>query len=78
MMALAPKIGRMSAHHLVEDSCKQAVKQQRHLLQVVQENSEITAQFSVAQLNTIFNPANYLGNIQDQIDQVIKSARSIK
>ena len=78
MMALAPNIGRMSAHHLVEDSCKQAVKQQRHLLQVVQENSEITAQFSVAQLNTIFNPPNYLGNIQDQIDQVIKSARSIK
>jgi 3-carboxy-cis,cis-muconate cycloisomerase len=34
MMALAPKIGRLNAHHVVEAACKTAVAQ-KHLKDVV-------------------------------------------
>lgn len=74
MMALAPKIGRLDAHHLVEKACKQAVEEQRHLKEVVTELDPIRHQFDPQQLNEIFDPAHYLGNIQDQIDAVLQDA----
>lgn len=72
MMALAPKLGRMNAHHLVEAACKQAVSEKRHLLDVVQNTPEITAIFDSAQLKGILNPQHYLGNTQQQIDAVLQ------
>ena len=72
MMALAPKLGRLNAHHLVEAACKQAVAEQRHLLDVAQQNADITAIFDVQQLQGIFNPQHYLGNTQQQIDAVLQ------
>lgn len=72
MMALAPKLGRLNAHHLVEAACKQAVTERRHLLDVVQRNAEITAIFDAQQLKDIFNPQHYLGNTQQQIDAVLQ------
>lgn len=74
MMALAPKIGRMTAHHLVEKICQQAIKEQRHLLEVAQDTPEIVQQFDPKQLKKIFEPANYLGNIHEQIDKVLQSS----
>lgn len=75
MMALAPKIGRLNAHHLVETACQQAVAQQRHLKAVVSEISEINHYFSADQLEQIFEPVSYLGNIQAQIDAVLQEAK---
>ncbi len=75
MMALAPKIGRLNAHHLVEAACKQAVAEQRHLKAVVSDMAEIQAQFNPRQLEQIFEPASYLGNIQAQIDAVLQDAK---
>lgn len=72
MMALAPKLGRLNAHHVVETACKHAVAEQRHLLDVVKENPEITAIFDAQKLEQIFNPQNYLGNAQQQIDAVLQ------
>ena len=72
MMALAPKLGRLNAHHVVEAACKQAVAEQRHLLDVVQHNAEISAIFDAQQLQDIFNPQHYLGNTQQQIDAVLR------
>ncbi|MCY6410848.1 3-carboxy-cis,cis-muconate cycloisomerase [Acinetobacter sp. VNH17] len=75
MMALAPKIGRLNAHHLVEQACRQAVAQHTHLKDILAGMDEITAQFSVQQLDEIFQPASYLGNIQQQIDAVLQAAQ---
>ena len=72
MMALAPKLGRLNAHHLVEAACKQAVAEQRHLLDVAQQNADIMAIFDAQQLQEIFNPQHYLGNTQQQIDAVLQ------
>lgn len=75
MMSLAPNIGRLNAHHLVEAACKQAVAEQRHLLDVAQNNPEILAIFDTEQLNQIFNPQHYLGNTQAQIDAVLQKVQ---
>ena len=76
MMALAPKLGRLNAHHLVEAACKTAVAEQRHLKSVIQNLDEVTAYFSAVQLDEIFKPESYLGNIQDQIDAVLQEAKT--
>ncbi|MCH2070447.1 3-carboxy-cis,cis-muconate cycloisomerase [Acinetobacter pittii] len=75
MMALAPKIGRLNAHHLVEAACKTAVAQNQHLFDVVSQLDEVKGQFSQAEIQDIFKPENYLGNIQQQIDAVLQEAQ---
>ncbi|MDC4362203.1 3-carboxy-cis,cis-muconate cycloisomerase [Acinetobacter baumannii] len=75
MMALAPKIGRLNAHHLVEAACKAAVAQNQHLFDVVSQLDEVKGQFSQEEIRNIFKPENYLGNIQQQIDAVLKEAQ---
>lgn len=75
MMALAPKIGRLTAHHVVEAACKTAVAQNQHLSQVVSQLDEVKAQFSQDEIVEIFKPENYLGNIQQQIDAVLQEAQ---
>lgn len=72
MMALAPYIGRLNAHHLVENMCQRAVAQACHLLEVAQETTEISKIFSSEQLKAIFDPQHYLGNTQQQIDAVLQ------
>ncbi|OTG80338.1 3-carboxy-cis,cis-muconate cycloisomerase [Acinetobacter sp. ANC 4648] len=75
MMALAPKVGRLNAHHLVEQACRKAVAEQRHLYAVVCEIEQVQQYFNREQLQQIFKPELYLGNIQDQIDAVLKEAK---
>lgn len=75
MMALAPKIGRLNAHHLVEQACKKAVAEQRHLYAVVCEIEQVQQHFNREQLQQIFKPESYLGNIQEQIDAVLREAK---
>jgi 3-carboxy-cis,cis-muconate cycloisomerase len=75
MMALAPKIGRLTAHHVVEAACKTAVAQNQHLSEVVSQLDEVKAQFSQDEIVEIFKPENYLGNIQAQIDAVLQEAQ---
>lgn len=71
MMALAPKLGRLNAHHLVEQACQQAVAQQQHLKTVLADMEQVQAYFNDQALDELFNPASYLGNIQAQIDAVL-------
>lgn len=75
MMALAPHIGRLEAHHLVEKACVTAVQEQRHLQVVLSEINQVQQYFNSEQLEHIFNPHSYLGNIQTQIDAVLQEAK---
>ncbi|MHA3055144.1 3-carboxy-cis,cis-muconate cycloisomerase [Acinetobacter sp. ANC 4633] len=76
MMALAPKMGRLNAHHLVEAACKTAVAEQKHLKEVIAELDDVKNNFSTAEISTIFKPESYLGNIQAQIDAVLQEAQT--
>ncbi|NIE98295.1 3-carboxy-cis,cis-muconate cycloisomerase [Acinetobacter sp. Tr-809] len=75
MMALAPKIGRLDAHHLVEQACQQAVAQQQHLKTILSVMHEVSTHFNDQALDELFMPASYLGNIQAQIDAVLQAAQ---
>lgn len=75
MMALAPKIGRLNAHHVVEAACKTAVAQKQHLSEVVSQLDEVKEHFSQTEILEIFKAENYLGNIQAQIDAVLQEAQ---
>jgi len=74
MMALAPKMGRLQAHHVVEAACQTAIENQVHLMSVISKLDEVKQHFTLDQIQQFFSSDSYLGNIQDQIDTVLQEA----
>jgi 3-carboxy-cis,cis-muconate cycloisomerase len=70
-MALAQKIGKADAHHLVEAACKRAVKDQRHLRQIAGADPAINRHFNAQQLDRLFDPAHYTGAGAEFIARVL-------
>ena len=60
-IVLAQRVGRETAHHLLEQCCKRAVAEQRHLRSVLDDEPQISAQLSAQELDRLLDPANYLG-----------------
>ena len=60
-IVLAQRLGRETAHHLLEQCCKRAVAEQRHLRSVLDDEPQISAQLSAQDLDRLLDPANYLG-----------------
>jgi 3-carboxy-cis,cis-muconate cycloisomerase len=71
--ALANKIGKNDAHHLLEAASKKAVAEKKHLRDVLAADSEITAHLSADQLKTLFEPMAYQGVSQALIDRLLAS-----
>jgi 3-carboxy-cis,cis-muconate cycloisomerase len=71
MMGLGPYIGREYAHDLVYDICREALKQQRPLLELLCENAEITRHVDRVALARMCDPANYLGQSGVMVDRVL-------
>lgn len=71
MMGLGPYIGREYAHDLVYDICREALKQQRPLLDLLCENAEISRHVDRAALARMCDPANYLGQSGVMVDRVL-------
>src|SRR6202163_3688908 len=71
--ALAEKIGKSEAHHLMEAASKQAVAGKRHLRDVLAENPKVTAHLSADQLTKLFEPMAYQGVSQALIDRLLAS-----
>ena len=72
-MALAKKIGKGEAHHLVERASKKAVDGKRHLRDVLAADPHVTAQLSAAELAKLFEPMAYQGVSQALIDRLLVS-----
>ncbi len=75
-IALARRIGRDAAHHLVEQCCKQAVKEGAHLRHVLGANAEVSAQLSADELDRLLDPAHYLGQAQRWVDRAVSLHRA--
>ncbi|MEO5797395.1 MAG: 3-carboxy-cis,cis-muconate cycloisomerase [Rhodoferax sp.] len=75
MMGLGPFIGREYAHDLVYELCREALKQQRPLVEILAAHPEINAHVSRAQLDAFCDPANYLGQAGVMVDQVLQNLR---
>jgi 3-carboxy-cis,cis-muconate cycloisomerase len=76
MMALAPKIGRMQAHHRVEAASKRAVAEGRHLAEIAAGEPAIEGYLSEAEIKAAFDPLGYLGSANAMIDEVLAEARA--
>jgi 3-carboxy-cis,cis-muconate cycloisomerase len=71
MMALAPFVGRQQAHHLVADACRNALAQDRHLLDVLRAAPAVTAHLSPERLQALLDPESYTGLAGAFVDRVL-------
>ncbi|KRR26623.1 3-carboxy-cis,cis-muconate cycloisomerase [Bradyrhizobium retamae] len=72
-MALAEKIGKSDAHHLVEAASRKAVKDKKHLRDVLLEDANVTAQLDADTIAKLFEPMAYQGASQALIDRLLAS-----
>jgi 3-carboxy-cis,cis-muconate cycloisomerase len=72
-MALAEKIGKAEAHHLVEAASKRAVAAKEGLRDVLTRDSKVTAHLSADRLAKLFEPMVYQGVSQALIDRLLAS-----
>ncbi|MFM6832297.1 MAG: adenylosuccinate lyase family protein [Novosphingobium sp.] len=72
MMGLGPHLGREYAHDLVYDICRVAIHQNRPLLDLLVENSEISKHMNRDELCKLCDPANYLGLSGEMVDRVLR------
>jgi 3-carboxy-cis,cis-muconate cycloisomerase len=70
-IVLAQRVGRDTAHHLLEQCCKRAVAEQRHLRAVLGDEPQVTAELSSAELDHLLNPAHYLGQAQVWVERAV-------
>jgi len=71
--ALAEKIGKSQAHHLVEAASKRAIAERKHLRDVLAGNGEVTAQLGADRIAKLTEPLNYQGASQALIDRLLAS-----
>jgi 3-carboxy-cis,cis-muconate cycloisomerase len=72
-MALAEKIGKSEAHHLMEAASKKAVTDKKGLREVLVKNPAVTAHLSADKLTKLFEPMAYQGVSQALIDRLLAS-----
>lgn len=74
-MALADRMGKMPAHLLLEAACKKARDTHQPLKKVLQEEPGLRGHLTSADLESLFDARNYLGNAADFVDRVVSQAR---
>jgi 3-carboxy-cis,cis-muconate cycloisomerase len=72
-MALAEKIGKSEAHHLVEAAAKKAVADKKHLRDVLTKDPKIAAHLDAEKMAELFEPMAYQGVSQALIDRLLAS-----
>jgi 3-carboxy-cis,cis-muconate cycloisomerase len=70
-IALAQRMGRDGAHHLIERCCRRAVEQSKHLREVLGAEPEVTAQLSSQALDNQLNPTHYLGQSKRWVKRAV-------
>ena len=76
-IALAQRIGRDAAHHLIEQCCRQALAEQRHLRAILGDNPEVGAHLNAAELDRLLDPAHYLGQARRWVARALAEHRSL-
>ncbi|AHB76694.2 MULTISPECIES: 3-carboxy-cis,cis-muconate cycloisomerase [Pandoraea] len=73
-MALGESMGRLEAHRRVEACCREAIAQQRHLLDVLRDDTEIARTLSGETLERLTDPQHYLGAADTFVSRVLALA----
>jgi 3-carboxy-cis,cis-muconate cycloisomerase len=75
-IALGAALGRLAAHELVEQACREAIRAKRHLRDVLAAHEVIAKHLSAADLDRLFQPLNYTGQAGRFIARVLGSRRT--
>jgi 3-carboxy-cis,cis-muconate cycloisomerase len=71
--ALAEKLGKSEAHHLVEAASKKAVAEKKALRDVLAGDPRVTQQLDAKKIADLFEPMSYQGVSQTMIDRLLAS-----
>ena len=74
-IALAAHLGRESAHELVENACRLAVREKKHLRDVLAADARVAKHLSGTELDQALDPARYTGQAQDFIARALAARR---
>ncbi len=72
-MALAEKVGKSEAHHIVEAASRKAIETRQHLHDVLVHDACVTAHLNADRLEELFEPMSYQGVSQTLIDRLLAS-----
>jgi 3-carboxy-cis,cis-muconate cycloisomerase len=73
-MALAERMGKRPAHLLLEAAAQKARERHRHLKEVLCEEPGIHGHLTPADLESLFDLRNYLGNAEDFVNRIVARA----
>ena len=72
---LARKIGKMKAHQILEAASHKAVREKRHLRDVLATDSQVLPHLSKGEIENLFEPLNYTGVAGQFIDRAIAASQ---
>jgi len=75
-MALGKQIGKPAAHKLIEQASREAIAKKKHLRDVLCANPEFSAHMNAAELESLFQPLNYIGVAGEFIDRAITTSKT--
>lgn len=75
MMGLAPQLGRSEAHHVVKHACDIALAENIRLSDALAREPAVASRLDRASIESLTDPANYLGSADAFIDRVLASVR---
>jgi 3-carboxy-cis,cis-muconate cycloisomerase len=70
-MALGAKLGRTKAHQLLEAASARAVREGKHLREVLATEAPVTAHLSPADLERLLDPRGYIGQAEQLIARAL-------
>lgn len=77
-IALAKHMGRMPAHHLIEQASRKALESSRTLRDVLAEDKQVRDHLSTAEMDKLLDPKNYIGSAASMIDRVLADHKRLQ
>jgi 3-carboxy-cis,cis-muconate cycloisomerase len=72
---LAKKLGKSAAHEILERALRQAVREKRHLREVLVADQEVNSQLSAQKIDQLCDAKQHLGVSGQFIDRVVTASR---
>ena len=69
--ALAPTVGRDSAHALVAGACRRAIAERVHLRDILARDAAVSGALDAATLDRLFDPVRYLGDSRAFVERAL-------
>jgi 3-carboxy-cis,cis-muconate cycloisomerase len=73
--ALAKKLGKPAAHEIVANASRRAVREKKHLREVLSADPKVKSQLSADEIEGLFDPKQHLGVAVEFIDRVVAASR---